>query len=244
MALSIKNTAVIEARYSQWFFHGLTRAGKTTAAATFPSPIFIVPKGEGSHIALSGRKFDYLEVEGPVEMDEALGLLEGREHKAKKLAQQGKEDEAIEAFPWETVVVESLTHYADAIVEEYTRGGATMMDKRTWGQLSGHLRSVRARLGRLPVHVVFIALSKTLTNDKQEVLSIEPSFPGSMNEKLPSACDVVVYMERRAGKPRDSFTAHFNKCGKAVAGSRYDALTQMGSMSPFDFAKVEQALGW
>lgn len=244
MALKIQNTKNLGPRYGHWFFHGLTRSGKTIAASTFPTPIFIVPKLEGSHISLAGKSFDVLEVDSASEMDEALTLLESRHVKAQKLWQSGKEDEGDAAFPWQTVVIESLTHYCDAIVEEYTRGGQTLMDKREWGKLSTHLRNVQARLRRLPVHGVFVALSKTLTDKEGKVLSIEPSFPGSMNEKLPSACEVVVYCERRAGKPRDLFTAHFNRAGVAVAGSRYDALTQQGTMRPFNFAEVEKILGW
>lgn len=244
MALQLQNTATLAPRFSHWFFHGLTRSGKTIAASTFPTPIFLIPTGEGSHVSLLGRSFDLFEIAGPREMDEALSLLEARYEKAKRFWAQKQDEQAIEAFPWETVVVESLTHYCDSIVEEFTRGGKTQMDRREWGKLSAHLRNLRARLLRLPVHVVFVALSKTVTDNEQNVIVIEPSFPGAMTEKLPSACDVVVYFERKPGSPRDLFTAHFNRAGKALAGSRYDALTKTGQLRPFSFEVVEKILGW
>ena len=94
------------------------------------------------------------------------------------------------------------------------------------------------------MHGVFVALSKTLADKDGVVQSIEPAFPGAMQEKLPSACEVVVYMERKAAKPNDIFTAHFNRSGKAIAGSRYHRLTEKGQMRPFRFPEVEKLLGW
>ena len=259
----IKFTSVEKVRpeYAHWFIYGKMRSGKTRAAATFPRPLFIVPYQEGSHVSLMGMKgIDFVLVHGSIgepqrvaaepgtaySLTSILADLEQRYAAAEKLWQKGTEEANIAAdklFPWETVVIESISHYTDLVQEELTRGNTLDMDRQKWGKLSAHLRSTHARLRSLPVHVVFIALSVEHFDGKGELRGGGPAFPGQMKYKLPSACECVVYMTHREGKGVGSYKAHFQTHQVFEAGCRYDELTKMGSMTPFSFAKVQKAIG-
>lgn len=257
--IKVTNTKKIRPGYAHWFVYGRMRTGKTRMAATFPNPFYIVPYQEGSHVSLMGRDIDFVLTHGytgkarqvsggtAYSMQEVLSHLEACHKKAKALWQKGDEDSieaGYEAFPWETIVVESITHYTDLVQEELTRGNTLDMDQQKWGKLSAGLRSVHARLRALPVHVVFISLSVEHHNQKGELTGGGPAFPGNMKYKLPSACECVVFMdgiETKNGKGR--YTAHFRKHGVFDAGCRFSQLTEMGSMAPFDFTRVEKILG-
>lgn len=253
----------VRPEYAHWFLYGKMRSGKTRAAATFPRPLFIVPYQEGSHVSLSGMpNIDYVLVAGSsgepqrvaaapgtaYSMTSIISDLEQRFHKAERLWQKGTPEgdaEGSTIFPWETIVIESITHYTDLVQEELTRGNTLDMDRQKWGKLSAHLRSLHARLRSLPVHVVFIALSIEHFDQKGELRGGGPAFPGQMKYKLPSACECVVYMAHREGSKGNSgrYTAHFQTHQVFEAGCRFDELTQMGSMTPFTFAKVEKTIG-
>ena len=111
MPIKLQNTAKMGPRYGHWFIHGLTRSGKTIAAATFPRPVFLVPRQEGSHVSLTNQAIDFIEVDGPKDMDEALTFLESRHLQAQKAWQgdDASKAEGDQLFPWESVVVESIT---------------------------------------------------------------------------------------------------------------------------------------
>lgn len=263
--MPIQFTSVEKVRpdYAHWFIYGKMRSGKTRAASTFPRPLFIVPYQEGSHVSLQGRKgIDYVLVHGSAgparrvasspgtaySMSDIIGDLEDRYQKAERLWQKGTDaddEKASAIFPWETIVTESITHYTDLVQEELTRGNTLDMDRQKWGKLSAHLRSMHARLRALPVHVVFIALSVEKFNQKGELISAGPAFPGQMSYKLPSACECVVYMAHREGSKGKSgrYTAHFQTHQSYEAGCRFAELTDMGSMTPFTFAEVQKVIG-
>lgn len=267
--IKISTTKTLKPAYAHWFVYGRMRSGKTRAAATFPSPFFIVPYHEGSHVALMGRGVDFVLTHGssgPVRsvanepgeaysMSDILDHLEGCHLEAQKYWRAGDKAKGDEqaalyakgdaAFPWQTVVVESITHYTDLVQEELTRGNTLDMDHQKWGKLSAHLRNVHARLRALPVHVVFISLSIEHFDRQGNLTGGGPAFPGNMKYKLPSACDCVVFMEHRPGSkssPTGRYTAHFRPHRVFDAGCRFPQLTEEGSLTPFTFKGVQRLL--
>lgn len=271
MPIRITTTETLKPEFAHWFLYGRMRSGKTRAAATFPRPFFIVPYHEGSHVALMGKKdIDFVLTHGSTgaeqavanepgraySMSDILDELEGRYMHAAKIwkkaeaEEDGVKREALfvegdQLFPWQTVVVESITHYTDLVQEELTRGNTIDMDYQKWGKLSAHLRSVHARLRALPVHVVFISLSIEHFDQKGNLTGGGPAFPGAMKYKLPSACDCVVFMEHREGakgKP-GRYTAHFRTHKVFDAGCRFPQLTEAESLVPFTFESVQKLLG-
>jgi len=234
LAQATKNAKVLEQPWLHWFFYGPSGAGKTTIAGTFPRPLFLVPANESSIVALAGQDIPYIEItgqHGPVlqgrgGMDHAIDLIENE-------MRRNPDD-----FPYDTIVIESLTHYQDLVVEELTEQGAQPMDQRRWGLLANHLRNVQKRLRDLEVHVVFTALDKVSENEAG-VLIGGPMLSGQSAIKLPSSCDLIGYCEAPATK-KGKHTVHFRRRGHFFARSRFRGVP--ASVENFDYETVQQHL--
>jgi hypothetical protein len=251
MSLAIQNTSGIQQPWTHWFLYGETGSGKTVAAATFPDPLFLVPANEGSELSLRERGVDYIKVGkdadgSPIKarrhMSEILSMLEDRHAKMRAAYAANDDAAAMEAFPWQTIVWESLTHYCDLLVEDISNGGAQKMDQQRWGLLSGHLRTVHGRLRNLDVHVVMTSLAKTENDGASGAAMGKPHIVGSMAEKLPSSCDVIGYCEEGpTTKNGRQWHVHFAKHKWFPARSRFRGLP--AKATNFRFADVQQHLG-
>lgn len=256
MALTFQNAGAMKSPYTHWFFYGDTGAGKTFAAGTFPRPLMLVPTQERSHITLMGREdVDFVLIANTVDMEEALNGIEARYAEAKRYWRKAEAAEAgsaeqeelyakgDERFPWQTIVIESVTHYCDLMQEEITQGGKKDMGWGGWGQVGSHLRNLQNRLRELPTYVVFTALEeRSYHPETRKLISGGPMFPGKMRYKLPSACDAIVHFERKSGKPNDIFRAHFRKQGVFAARVRMPGLSSTAYLQPFDFSEVDRRL--
>lgn len=209
-------------------------SGKTMAAASFPRPLFLVPANENSIVTLLGMDIPYIEItgqHGPINkgrggMEAALALIEN----------EYKRDP--DNFPYDTLVVESLTHYQDLVQEELTENNAQQMDQRKWGLMASHFRNIQMRLRNLEVHVVFTALDHVRENDAG-LLTGGPMLAGQTAGKLPSACDIVGYLEAPANK-KGKYTAYFRRRSHYFARSRFRDLP--ATIEDFKYAEIEQYL--
>lgn len=223
-------------------------SGKTTIASTFPRPLFLVPKNESSMLTLSGRNYPYILItdksspfrprnpndpndysEGG--MDSVLTVLENQ---LDASIRQNKP----ELFPFDTLAVEALTHYCDLVQDELTEGSTLNMDQPRWGKLASHLRNVHTRLRNMDLHVVFTALANTSKDSKEG----GPAIPGSMAEKLPSACDVIGYVEvtdMGRDKPQ-RHTLHLRQRKQFFARTRFPNLP--AQIENFNFTKIQHLL--
>lgn len=236
---------------TRWFIYGPTGSGKTKRAATFPNPLFIVPANEGSHMTLLQieQSFDFVVVGKTADgqqkmarahMMEILDELEKRYRQSCQLYHAGKDDEARKAFPWDTLVFESLTHYGDLVLEDISRFGSQQMTQQLWGHLSTHLRAIHDRVCNWDVHVVYTALDR-LDQKGEGVGAVAdggPNMTGAMAKKLPSACDVIAYCEviapLKAGQA-PIFRTHFQRCRQFDARARFDFPAHVDN---FDFAEL------
>jgi hypothetical protein len=234
LVAATKNAVNIEQPWLHWFVYGDSGSGKTTAAASFPRPLFLVPANESSITTLTGMDVPYIEItgqHGPVSngrggMEAALQLIE----------QDYAKDP--DNFPYDTIVVESLTHYMDLIQEELTENNAQQMDQRKWGLVATHLRNIQMRLRNLEVHAVFTALAKVSENDAGAIVG-GPMLSGQSAVKLPSACDIIGYAEAPASK-KGKYTIHFRRRGHFFARSRFRGMP--ASVENFDYPVVQKHL--
>jgi hypothetical protein len=242
--IEIKSAKTIQSPWVHWFLYGDTGSGKSTAAATFPDPLFVVPKNEGSMLSLAGREIPYVEATCRKDVEDVLSYLEDLQRKAQA-ATNGLDDAEVvnakytEIFPYQTLVIESLTHYLDLVIEEVTKGNKLDMDWSKWGHLANHLRSIRSRARNLDVHVVFTSLAKTAESADGKVSTGGPMIVGSMAYKLPSACDIIAFCECRPGKP-PLYRTHFRTYKWFAARSRFRGLPEY--LDDFDYVKVEPYL--
>jgi len=244
----ISNTKTLEHPKIRAFFYGPTGSGKTTAASTFPRPLFLTPANEGSELTLAGRDFDVIKLgiddngrQTPIRphISSVLTELDQR----LQTAMRAKTDaEVVAAFPWETLVLESLTHYCDLVVEDVSNKGQKKMDQLGWGKVSTHLRTVYNRLNNLDCHVVLTSLEKvSVTSDGAAVGG--PNVTGSMAVKLPSACDIIGYCRtlpaQRPSEP-PTYRIHFQQHGPFAARSRFRGFPPY--LDDFNFSSVEPFL--
>lgn len=231
MTLPTKNAKNIEMPWVHVFLIGETGGGKTTAAATFPKPYFIVPKNEQSIITLMGQDVDYIEVVGKKGKPPATYGLEDVLSELEVLYNASPDD-----FPYDTIVIESLSHYLDLVVEDLTRGSKLDMDWSKWGVLSGHLRNVQARLRNLDVHVVFTSLAEFKGGGDNGQSKGEPLMQGRMKKLLPAACDIIGFCECIPGKPM-RYVTHLVPHKGVAARSRFRGTP--ARIENFSFAEIE-----
>ena len=259
--LQVRSTKNISSPWTHWFFYGPTGTGKTSAAATFPAPLFLVPASEGSELTLHQVDVPYMKLgrddsNNPVpireHLDAILDWVESqhrtmRQHLAKAgsatdpAVTEAEYAAADAAFPWQTIVVESMTHLCAMLQDDVSQNGKIKMDQQRWGIMSDYLRTLHTRLRCLDCHVVFTALAKV---DGEEGSTQEgcPDIPGKMSRLLPSACDAIGYCETRdaGGKNPPVYTVHFRQHRVYPARVRFRGVP--AAVQDFTFGKIEPFL--
>lgn len=180
------NAAQIRQPRFHAFLYGAPGTGKTVAASSFPEPIIASPANENGVLSLMGRDVLFKRIANGTDMLALITHLE-----------QIQAKEGPDGLPGQTLVLDSLSHYADLVVEEIAAGRKGGMDQQGWGALAGHFRLLQTRLRNLDLHVVFTSLAETLTNDTGAAIGGRPRLAGSARDMLPSACDLILYLDVR-----------------------------------------------
>lgn len=230
--------------------YGPTGSGKTTAAASFPNPLFLVPASEGSELTLASMDVDYMKLGRdandnvvPVRehLNAILDMLETQHTAMRRLLAEGKGDDAAAMFPWETIVLESMTHLCAMLQDDISQNGKIKMDQQRWGIMSDYLRTVHTRLRGLDCHVVFTALAKTEGEEGSDTVGA-PDIPGKMSRLLPSACDAIGYCETLdpGGKNPPVWQVHFRQHKIYPARVRFKGVPAV--VKNFTFGEIEKFL--
>jgi AAA domain len=182
------NTKTMDEPWTRWFLYGDTGTGKTTAASTFPRPLFLVPVSEKSVTVLAGRNVPYLLVrDWSSPFDQAHGIG-GMNQILQTIEMEFKRDP--NAFPYDTIVAEALTHLAELFKDELTQGSKISMDVQKYDKLTSYFRGVHARLSQLDTHVVYCALAQV--DEKTE--KGDAYLSKKIKEIIPSSCEVYGYL--------------------------------------------------
>jgi hypothetical protein len=207
-------------------------------AATFPDPIFLVPSTENSIITLMGMDYPYIEISNRADMQAAIEHLVHQHDQMQAWFEKGENDKANAVFPYQTIVVESLSHYCELLVEDIGQSGRRKMDQQAWGLLSSHLRTLHAMLSQLDTHLVYTSLAKLDDNGTGQPLMV-----GKNALMMPAACDVISFQECvPVAKGRDQvYRTHFRQFGAYPARSRFRDMPDF--IDDFQFSKVEKVLG-
>ena len=209
-------------------------SGKTTSAATFPDPMFLVPKIENSQLTLKGLDFPFIEI---TDLDSPL--VDGRGGMNKVMDElRTLYNKDPNEFPYQTIVIESVSHYSDLVVEALTNGGKNAMDQLRWGLFTSHFRHLHTMLRDMQVHVVYTALATI--EEKGNTAVGGPLLSGASKVKLPAACDVIGYCEAITGKNVQQYKIHFQNKPPYEARTRFKKLP--GVVENFNFAEIEQYL--
>lgn len=234
-----KNALDLNEVWSHWFFYGQSGTGKTTIASTFPDPVFIIPYHEQSIVTLRGLDYPYFIV---VDMDKTR--FDKKTGMGSMMAVvnhlEAMYNKYLDSFPYNTMCVESLTHYCDLVTEQITNGAQKNMAQNDWGTLSSHIRTVQMRLRRLQMHSIFTALDKTESDADGKVLFGGPALPGQLALKFPSSCDSSGFCEILQGKDGPLFRTHFQKYQHYPARSRFRRMPK--TVTNFNFNEIAHVL--
>lgn len=196
------------------FLYGPPGAGKTRQAATFPAPVVLSPSNENGVLTLRGMDVQYRRLTTPDDLDAAVSYLE------RVQAKDGPD-----ALPGETLVIDAVSHYSELLIEHIAKSRKAGMDQQGWGLVAAHFRALHQRLRRLDMHIVYTALSEPLLSEGGGVIGQRPRLGGSARDLIPSACDLLLYMEARESTTREGvYKAYSRPRAGAIARTRLSAL--------------------
>ena len=208
MALTIYNTDNAPPKPLTCFVYGRSRIGKTTFAATFPRPVFLVAGIEGNEATLNQYPgITVIRIDSTRDMDEALKWL---------LMNKSKYD---------TVIVDSLTFYCDMFISEIVKktGGMQIQD---WQKLDLHvMKYLVPSLHTLGKHVVWVALEQEMRKG-DSVSGYCPMLYGKAPQKVPATTDLILRMNQKAvrdenNKPTIKRIMELESSDAQPVGSRY-----------------------
>jgi AAA domain-containing protein len=230
--------------------YGASRSGKTQLAATFPRPLFLSDKGESgwetirympvdlfyepNHRTPSGLSCEVWPISTAQEMLESIPVV------AEILRK--------EPDRWGTLVVDSLTFYADSYFAQlelnYRKAMGQKYDpRRAFQDLGSHLRWIMIRLHEitepLGVNVVWLALEKPPqeSGDPGGIL-----LSGQSALKTPARCDGLLYQRHYRAGADTVYEVHAQPFGIMPAGGRGFQVLPCPMVSP-TYRDFEALLG-
>lgn len=172
--------------------YGQSGAGKTVLAAGAPKPIILDFDGKVSSAA------SYYSVSSPEKLKqisyEPLTEIAGKERpfrRFKKLLNELSKSAAEGKFAYETVVLDSLTLFLDALLADImvenpgvkrVNGVPALQDYQI---LNIQFKDVMSQLLALPCHVIVIGHITSETNQETGRIFWKPLVPGKLADRLP-----------------------------------------------------------
>ena len=199
--------------------YGATRTGKTRFAATWPRPKFLSDATEGGWETI--RHMDPSLFYEPdftprVEaVDEYGDMYKGIQETAEQCKKKPGEIQ--------TLVIDSLTFYADLYFVSLERAQIQKDGKRDtraiYGDLRNHLRWLMIETHKLPVNVVWLCLANDPNDDNPLG---RPMIPGKSADQAPARCDYLLYTRayRQSVDADTEWEIRTRPYGRYVAGGR------------------------
>jgi hypothetical protein len=194
--------------------YGQSRAGKTRFAGSWPRPLFLSDATESGWTTLSNmdRNALFEEPRSPIvwAIEKAADMMQAV-HDAEALVKRGEVH---------TVVIDSLTFYADLFFNTLDAAGGNRADGRQlYQKLGQHLKNLREQVHLLGSNVVWLALEKPPGEDTPIG---GPMLSGQNAAKFAAGCDYVFYHRSFQAQPNQplQFEIRTRKFGQYQAGGR------------------------
>jgi len=194
--------------------YGQSRAGKTRFAGSWPRPLFLSDATESGWTTLSNMDHNARFEEGraPIvwAIEKAQDMMQGV-HDAEPLVKRGDVH---------TVVIDSLTFYADLFFNTLDAAGGNRADGRQlYQKLGQHLKNLREQIHLLGCNVVWLALEKPPGEDTPIG---GPMLSGQNAAKFAAGCDYVFYHRSFQSQPNQplQFEIRTRKYQHYQAGGR------------------------
>ena len=145
--------------------------------------------------------------------------------------------QALEAgtFPYDLVVLDSLTEIQKLHVDELSDGGKRPLAIKQWGDIINTTRRTVRAFRDLPVHTMVLALSKEISDDAgngDTMIRVRPAVHGaSLPHELGGFFDVVGY----AGIKNGEHMIAFQGSDRVMAKDRSQTLA---AIEPNDYARI------
>lgn len=179
------------------FLFGQSGTWKTTWAGTWPSPIFLSCGVEGGDDSLAMLPFIFGEQMKvpPVYQITSVAMMRQKVDTICRYYEQ---------MAWKTVVIDSITFYADLWIHERLKDREEkykQMTTRDWGALENHIvKELAQRLHATRLNVIWIALekqrTKTAENGDIHIEEEKPHVQGGTAVKLPAACKMIIHAKQ------------------------------------------------
>lgn len=163
---------------------GPFKSGKTSLAATFPTPLFISDAVEGGYKTM--YEMDPALWWDPAVRPEVWAIESFKDigtvvlPRLEAAAQQGK-------FKWRTVVFDPISLYSDRVLSEMQQADPGKDNRQIYGDLGIHLRALIIRFQALPAHVLWLSHLKEGEN------GVELAIQGQTSGKLGAWGDFCWY---------------------------------------------------
>jgi len=156
--VSIKRFNGAEDFWIRAIIYGAPGVGKTTLAATAPKPFFWMcdPQG-GLSIATSGHPY--------------WEIKEQQEHIQAWTWMTSHMDE------WETLIIDTLTHFQDLGMDLIQPPGVLTLDRRDWGKSGRQMRNTLKSLLKFEKHIVFLCDERLRDNEITRLKVVVPDLP-------------------------------------------------------------------
>lgn len=182
MSLNLSVTSEAKSNKATVLLYGDNGSGKTTFAATWPDPVFLVPwlaRNEMKTLV----KHDF-----PVAYFEDL-----REMKAQVNA-LGK-DILSGAIRCNTIVVDNLTAIQMALEEELkAASGKDKLEWAEWGKFASVFATMLKSLHSLPPHIIWVTHSRVIKESEDKSRG-GFTLTGKSKELIPGFADMILYTE-------------------------------------------------
>lgn len=228
--------------------YGDTKTSKTTFAGTFPRPLFLSDISEGGYESL--REENWHDDATPLFEPDVRPIVWGINEQADMAKALDKLKPLIAAGRVKTIVIDSITFYADLYLNIVLMAQETPDNRQAYGKLGVHLRNIRISFHDLGVNVVWLALAKHPEVTDKGVLKFKgrPAIPGEQSDKFMAGVNYTMFFSASRPQPTGParFEAYTREHMNYIAGNR---LGKRGGLLPTSlvsptYSNMIEALGY
>lgn len=214
--------------------YGATRTGKTHWAASAPRPLFISDATESGWTTVQNMDRGYWyepQVKPQIWAIETVTDMALAFAKALPLVQAGNV---------RTIIVDSLTFYADLYLAHLYNILDSKDTRKIYGALGIHLRDLRTKWHSLPCNIIWLCLTKE-PDEENKVGG--PLIPGQQAAKFTAGCDSILYLREAGSGTKREFCVHTKRFQNYIAGGREGARAVVDPLPAPTFQAYLDAIG-
>lgn len=173
MAIQLKRTSDYHANGVKLLVYGQAGAGKTTLAATLPSPLVL--SAEGGLLSIAGADLPYIEIKTMADLGDAYRFV----------------TESDEAEAFESIALDSISEIAEVLLTH--EKAATKDPRRAYGEMADQMAMMIRNFRDIPGKHVYMSAKLEKSQDETGRMLYAPSMPGSKTAQgLPYFFDEVL----------------------------------------------------